>query len=853
MALQPWSESARASIWMRRRVVIIATVLLLAMCVSIGMDVRRSHEVARSAADRELTNLTSSLAEQTARAFQSIDLILRNTAPWIKIAEARGVSKEEIDQHLQQQIAGVPQIRAFSIVDIAGGGASTSPDQAVPSGGLSDGTNSKSLQNSAKTGPFIGAPTVSSTDGVLSFPVSRWLDNGNGGVRGALVARAELDYFQRFYQAIDLGKGSAISLFRADGVLLARYPPKEGAIGRSYAQYRELLEDAIVGGGTVRFTSPMDGKERIAAVKRVKDFPLIVVVSRDLSVVFSAWREQTTDNLVRGAILILFATLLIGFFVRQLRRQEEADEQLRLSEERYSVAMTGSDEGHWDWDIYSDRLFLSPRMRELYATTSAIGHITRSEFLNKASIHPDDRRHMDQAVADHLEGRNSRYEAEFRVLQPDGQTRWLLTRGQCFRDETGRPYRMAGSVTDITARKRAEEQNQLLEAQLRQAHKLEAMGTLAGGIAHDFNNILGAILGYGEMAQKSAAEGSATRRYLDNVLNAGNRAKALVERILAFSRSGMGERVPVHVESVVRETADLLRAALPTSIEFNVRLEAGDSSVIGDATQIHQVVMNLCTNAMQIMRDGGKLDIALTQVAQPIPRIFSNGSLAAGNYLCLAVSDTGSGIEPAVLERMFDPFFTTKGVGGGTGLGLSLVHGIVNDLGGAIDVQSELGKGTTFEIYLPVSGEISAPSAADDADLPLGNGETVLLVDDEEALVMLGEELLASLGYEPIGFTGSLAALEAFRAEPQRFDIVLSDETMPEMTGTELAREIHKLRTDIPIVLMSGYSGPRLSERARAAQVSNVLRKPLQAREIAESLARALKERDEVHRIVRAS
>jgi PAS domain S-box-containing protein len=811
---------------------------MLAMCISVAMDLRRSREVARFTADRELGNLASSLAEQTARAFQSIDLILRNTVPWIKIAEVHGVSKEEVAQHLQQQIVGVPQIRSLSIVDLHGRApVLQDSDQSIE---LSDSAILKSLRDNPKLGLFVGVPTINGTDGVLGFPVSRWLDDSNGGLRGALVARAELDYFRRFYQAIDLGNGSAISLFRADGVLLARYPAVEGVVGRSYPQYQELLGKAMVDGETVRFTSPMDGKEHIAAVRRVKDFPLIVTVSRDLGVVFTTWREQATDNVVRGAILALFAALLIGFFLRQLKRQEEADEQLRVSEERYAVAMTGSDEGHWDWDLSSDRLFLSPRMRELYAATAITSIVSRAEFLDKASIHPEDRIRMDQAVAEHLEGRNPRYEAEFRVLQPDGQTRWLLTRGQCFRDANGRPLRMAGSVTDITARKRAEEQNQLLEAQLRQAHKLEAIGTLAGGIAHDFNNILGAILGYGEMAQKSAPEGSATRRYLDNVLNAGNRAKALVERILAFSRSGMGERVPVHVQSVVRETADLLRAALPASIDFRVHLDAGDSSIIGDPTQIHQVVMNLCTNAMQTMRDGGTLDISLKRVIEQAPRILSSGTLAPGDYLCLGVSDTGAGIEPEVMERIFDPFFTTKGVGGGTGLGLSLVHGIVNDLSGGIDVHSELGKGTTFNIYLPMSGEIAAPNVVDDHKLPVGNGETVLLVDDEEPLVLLSEELLAELGYEPVGFDSSVAALEAFRADPQRFDIVLSDETMPEMTGTELAREIHKLRADIPVVLMSGYSGPRLAERARAAQVSHVLRKPLQARDIAEGLARAL-------------
>lgn len=846
MPLRSRSESARANLRLRRRVLIIATVLILAICISIAMDLRHSHAVARSTADRELTNLAGALAEQTARSFQSIDLILRSTALLLNVAESRGSSGEEIHYELIRQIAGVPQVRALSVTDSAGQTLYTSRAYPAPPVDISGHPFFKTLRDNPGRGFNIDDPTISAVDGMVGFSASRRLEDEAGHFHGVIVARTELEYFVHFYQAIDLGKGSAISLFRTDGVLLARYPAAEGMIGHSYAQYHGLFENSATSGGTVRFTSPMDGKEHIAAAHMVKDFPLIVAVSRDAGVVFAPWREQATENLVRATILILFAALLISGFLRQLRRQEEADEQLRVSEERYSLAMTGSDEGHWDWDIDTDRVFGSERMRDLYALPAHASFTSRPEFLAQVKLHPEDQPRMDAAIADHLDGRSPRFELEYRVLLPDGEYRWLLNRGQCFRDDTGRAYRMAGSVTDITARKHAEEAKQRLEAQLRQAQKLEAMGTLAGGIAHDFNNILGAILGYGEMAQKSAAEGSATRRYLDNVINAGNRAKALVERILAFSRSGMGERVPVHVQSVVGETLDLLRASLPTGIEFQVSLDAGNASVIGDATQIHQVVMNLCTNAMQAMRGGGTLGIALDCTTLEASRALLTGDLAPGKYVRLTVRDTGSGIEPKVLERIFDPFFTTKGVGSGTGLGLSLVHGIVNDLGGGIDVHSLVGTGTSFEIYLPVGGETSAPTAAAEKDTPRGNGETVMLVDDEEALVMLGEELLAELGYEPVGFTRSAAALQAFRADPQRFDVVLSDETMPDITGTELAREIRKLRIDIPIVLMSGYSGSRLSERAGAAGATDLLSKPLQARDIAESLARALKGRNRV-------
>jgi signal transduction histidine kinase len=387
---------------------------------------------------------------------------------------------------------------------------------------------------------------------------------------------------------------------------------------------------------------------------------------------------------------------------------------------------------------------------------------------------------------------------------------------------------------------RRERERKEMERQLQQAAKMEAIGRLAGGIAHDFNNILGAILGYGELAQKNL-EGNAARRHIDQVMQAGARGKGLVERILAFSRSGLGERVPVHVQSVVEEALEILAASLHAGVRLEKRLHAGDTAVVGDATQLHQVAMNLCTNALQAMDQGGALTVALEKVAVPAHRLLSHGTLLPGPYVRLSVSDTGRGILPAVLERMFDPFFTTKGVGDGTGLGLSLVHGIVADFGGAIDVATQPGAGTTFTVWLPAAGETPRPLAESAGDLPHGNGETVMIVDDERALVALAEETLAALGYEPAGFDSSVAALEAFRAEPGRYDLVLTDETMPDLNGVELAREMRRVRPELPIVLMSGYSGAQLTERARAVGVAELLHKPLVRRDIAEALARVLR------------
>jgi CheY-like chemotaxis protein len=251
--------------------------------------------------------------------------------------------------------------------------------------------------------------------------------------------------------------------------------------------------------------------------------------------------------------------------------------------------------------------------------------------------------------------------------------------------------------------------------------------------------------------------------------------------------------------------------------------------------------MNLCTNALQAMESGGVLEVVLDRADVPQDRRLSHGSLGMGPYVRLSVSDTGSGIPPNVLDRMFDPFFTTKDVGEGTGLGLSLVHGIVADLGGAIDVRTAVGIGTTFTIWIPIAGEATAPAAEVANELPHGCGQAVMIVDDEKALVALSEEMFAELGYEPIGFNSSVAALQAFKETPERFDIVLTDETMPELIGTALAHEIHRLRPDVPIILMSGYSGGQMHDRARAAGIREVLRKPLQRKDIAECFGRVLR------------
>jgi CheY-like chemotaxis protein len=366
---------------------------------------------------------------------------------------------------------------------------------------------------------------------------------------------------------------------------------------------------------------------------------------------------------------------------------------------------------------------------------------------------------------------------------------------------------------------------------------MEAVGRLAGGVAHDFNNVLSGILAYGEMLFDEAPEGSPRKRHAQNVLTAAARGRALVEQILAYSRTQRGKRVPTDVGRTVAETLELVRGSLPVDIRLDASAPKSPLVIIGDATQLHQVVMNLCSNAIHAMSSGGALRVTLDAAGIEAERALTHGALKPGRYVRLTVEDNGCGMDEATLSRIFEPFFTTKEIGRGTGLGLALVYAIVTDLAGAIDVESALTQGSTFAIYLPLA---VADAVEADGPLPRGHGERVLLVDDEEPFVALTAEVLSRLGYEPVSFSDSHAALAAFEAAPGRFDVVVTDALMPGLTGTSLARMVHRRRPELPIVLVSAYSGSILTQQALAAGVSELLTKPLQSREIATTLARVL-------------
>jgi PAS domain S-box-containing protein len=418
------------------------------------------------------------------------------------------------------------------------------------------------------------------------------------------------------------------------------------------------------------------------------------------------------------------------------------------------------------------------------------------------------------------------------LMHKNGDERIFNMNGAPNFDTDGNVIGLVGIFKDIT-------QQRKLETELRQAQKMQAMGTLSGGIAHDFNNILTPIIGYTELMMSTIPEETQTKWMLERVINASYRAKDLVKQILTFSRQTEQERKPVQINLIIKEALRLLRASLPVTIEIRQNIEC-DSLILGDPTQIHQVFMNLCTNAGHAMQEnGGVLEVGVSQVEIDAEFAARHSNIAPGPYVRMTVADSGHGMTPEVMERIFDPFFTTKSRAEGTGMGLSVVHGIVKNHDGVISGYSEPGKGSIFHVYLPVL--IDNTISTEDMNKPLPTGdERILFIDDEEAITEIGAHVFESLGYAVTTEKSSVDALALFNSKPDDFDLVITDMTMPEMTGDKLAHEMLQTRPDIPIIICTGYSAQMTQEKAQDIGIRAFVMKPILKGEISRTIRNVL-------------
>jgi PAS domain S-box-containing protein len=813
-------------------------VVVLAIGAVQVYDVVHRHDIVTETAERDFTSLVRVLAEHAARAVQAVDVVVRDTAAEVSIM-GMPANRQALQQRLRDRIVAIAQVEALAIVG-ADGTVFAAAGQHPPSFVAPAELAYLAVQRDGRTrGLYVSEAFRQPGNGRWTVAVSRRIEGRSDAFLGVAVAYLDLDYFDRFYGAVEIGAGRQLQLLRRDGVLLAGYPPGASAVGRSLITepvYRELL--AAPEGPTAVRQAVVDGEDRIIAAQAVPGLPLSVIASADKSVVLAAWHVSAMHSAVRTTLLCGGVLLLMWLVLRQLRRRERAEERLRVESAHLDELFESAPEAIVMLDLDGRVTRVNREFTRMfgYSAADAAGRMLAQLIVPEDLEHDAER--IAQAVA---HGRRTSRETE--CVDQQGRRLHVSMLGAPIVTSSGQIASYA-IYRDMTERVLAEAERARLESRVRHGEKLEAIGTMAGGIAHDFNNILAAMLGYLEMALAAPPDNAVMRRHVTNVMKAAHRARALVDQILSYSRTTRGKSEAVNLHAVVEETLELVRASLPDHIELRAQLAPSKGiTVIADATHIHQLVMNLCTNAVHAMVAGGVLSVDLDTIDLPDDLQLSHGQLPAGRYVRLTVEDSGCGMERETIQRIFEPFFTTKAAGMGTGLGLALVHGMITELGGAIDVTSSPDQGSRFEIYLPRSDAPAMQTVDQARSWTRGQGERILIVDDERFLMLLAEEMLAALCYEPAGFTRADEALQEFLADPQRIDGALLDHVMPGITGIELARRLREVRPDLPIVLVSGYMGPLLEQDAALAGIDRILTKPLDLNGLSQAIAQVLSEK----------
>ena len=498
---------------------------------------------------------------------------------------------------------------------------------------------------------------------------------------------------------------------------------------------------------------------------------------------------------------------------------------------RFELAMRSVNDGLWDWNVKTNEIYFSPAWKKMlgYEDYEIENKFSEWERLTD----PKDVKRSWGMLKEVFEGKRKSFKNEFKMRHKAGHWVDILARADVINDENGEGARVIGTHVDITERKR-------LEEQLQQSQKMESIGTLAGGIAHDFNNILFPIVGYTEMLMEDVPENSPFKDSLNEIYNGALRARDLVQQILAFSRQGASELNLIRPQTIVKEALKLIRATIPTTISLSQNIQSDCNAIKADPTKIHQIVMNLTTNAYHAMEnDGGELKVVLKEVKLG-QQDLKYTDLTPGRYACLTISDTGIGITKDVIDKIFDPFFTTKEKGKGTGMGLSVVHGIIKNMNGKIEVDSELGKGTEFHVYLPIVENAFKIEESPIKEPMQGGDERILLVDDEEIIIKMETKALERLGYQVTSLTSSIEALEIFRTNPDKFDLIVTDMAMPKIPGNKLAAELIKIRPDIPILLCTGFSEAMTEEKVKSLGIKGLLLKPIIMKELARKIRETL-------------
>jgi len=586
----------------------------------------------------------------------------------------------------------------------------------------------------------------------------------------------------------------------------------------------------------------MDGLD-ILKIIRQKDLNfafIFLTVNTDVNVAVEAMKMGALDFLPKTRMFYenLPAMIEKVYEINRSRIEHSRIEKaLKQNEEKYRSILESIEEGYYETDLDGNITFLNDALCIIFKTPQdkIIGanyqKFIKGKYYKKTYIAYNSIYKTGEPVK----------ELELEISIHDGKKRFIATSAYLINDTEGEITGFRGIVRDITEKKHADAERQKLESQLQQSRKLESIGTLAGGIAHDFNNILVPILGYAEMILDKIPEDSEIHSKVIGIIKSAHRAKNLVQQILTFSRRTDKKKSPFNVLPVIKETLKLIRASIPSTIKIiqNMLIE-NNEIIMGEPIQIHQIVVNLCTNAYHAMEDmGGTLEINLSEVELDSADL-QNKNMKPGKYLKLVISDTGHGMTPEIVKRIFEPFFTTKRSEKGTGMGLSVVHGIINDLGGSINVYSEPEKGSSFHVCLPivempVEGKSIKPSCG-----KLTGTEKILVVDDDRDITEIEQLMLEEQGYKVTKYTSSEEALTEFSSSPYKYDLIITDMTMPGMTGDKPAQKILEIRKDTPIILCTGFNDQINEDKAEAMGIRAFLIKPVRKKELCRTIRSVL-------------
>lgn len=669
------------------------------------------------------------------------------------------------------------------------------------------------------------------------------------------AAEAKLRAGEKYLSIILNSIGDGVLVTNADGRVLRMNPVAEQLTGWNTAQAIGCPAGDVFRAIHEQTREPMLlPVAQVMAEGRIIDLPgQAILIDRsggEHPIADSCAPIRDSEGAVLGAVLVfrdVTEERRAGEQIIKLNRELEQrvasrTAELHESERRHRTLLANLQgmvyrcQNDRDWTME----FVSEGCRDLLGVGPE--DFTTGRIRYSSLIHPEDQERVWNEVQSAI-GKQSAFTLEYRVQHAGGSWRSVLEQGRAVLDGEGHVVALEGYITDMSRRVNAERERRILEDQLRRAQKMEAIGTLAGGVAHDFNNVLAAILGSAELIRMDIAPDHPAREFLDQIFLAGKRAREVVQQILTFSQRRESERSVISLQSMVKECVKLLRSTIPAMVDISCKVDPACLPVLADPIQIHQVIMNLCTNAWQSLPESnGFIRVNLEMCDVDETMMAGHPGLQAGPAVRLSVRDNGCGMDKATLDRIFEPFFTTKPVGEGSGLGLSVVHGIVKAHQGVITVESEPGKGTVFHIYLPPQSVEEKEAPAEPQAVIYGNNERILFVDDDEFAGRTMERVLKRFGYRVQWFKHPETALAHFRASPADCDLVISDLAMPGMTGDKLAVALLRIRPDLPILITTGLVDPTLLKQAGEIGVCNVLLKPVSAvmlgREIAQHLAK---------------